>query len=446
MKLYSLRRATFTAMILPMLAALVLISATGLITAHSAISTLRDNEMQQQAALLMMLSRHEAVEGERLGAVRSRESYDLRDMNGSGSGFRIWSFDGVMTSTGDLPAAMPTPPPAGFSDIQSGGREWRRFTLHHPNLPITIEVVEPADVRDGVMWRMAGSLLAPLLMLIIAVSLIVSLRIAAAMRPMALISQDIGLRDTDDLGPLEGHTIPREIAPLVSAVNDLMARLGHAIEHEREFADNAAHELRTPLAVLKTRAQIAERALAGQPALAGELTALVAAIDRATGVIEQLLMLSRLQGSQAFTLVDLSRLTEDVARILAPDAIAKQQQFDIDIAPGVILPGNADSLSIVVRNLIDNAIRHAPALSSITVTLNRDDHGAAVLQVADNGPGIPAEHLARATDRFTRFSPAEQGSGLGLSIVERILHLHGSALKLENRTGGGLLCEVRLPV
>jgi signal transduction histidine kinase len=368
----------------------------------------------------------------------------LRELNGGGSGFRIWSFDGVMTSAGALPAALSTPPPAGFSDIQSGGKEWRRFVLRHAALPITIEVVEPADVRDGVMWRMAGSLLGPLLLLIIAVSVIASWRIAAAMRPMDLISHEIDARDTDDLGPLGSYRLPREIAPLVGAVNDLMARLGRAIEHEREFADNAAHELRTPLAVLKTRAQIAERALADQPQLAGELSALVAAIDRATGVIEQLLMLARVQGSLAtFVPVDLSRLTEDVARILAPAAIDKYQQFDLDIAPGIVVSGNADSLSIVIRNLIENAIRHAPAKSSINVELMREADGSIVLRVADNGPGIPEDKMARATERFTRFSADAQGSGLGLSIVARILKLHGGKLSLQNGVPCGLTSEVR---
>lgn len=445
MKLYSLRWATFRALVIPMLVALVLVAGAGVWTAHRSISTLRDHEMQQEGAFLMMLSLHEATEGERLGMIPSSDSDQLRKLRGSGTGFRIWSDSVIVTAAGALPAADLQAPQPGFQTIRAAGKEWRRYAVRHADLPIVIEVVEPGELRDELAWQMAISMTEPILLLILAVSVIATFQIASAMRPMLQLSREINARDTDDLRPLGGTSIPAEIAPLVAAVNDLMSRLGRAIEHEREFTDNAAHELRTPLAVLKTRAQIAERALADSPARQEELKMLVAAIDRATGVIEQLLVLSRLQGGHAtFGTIDFSQLTEDVARDLVPMAIAKQQEVDASIAPGVMVQGNADSLSMVIRNLIDNAIRYAPVKGEIAIGLIQGTDGTAILRVSDNGPGIPPDKIERVFERFTRYSHDESGSGLGLAIVERILQQHKGSIVLQNAQPHGLICEVRL--
>lgn len=446
MKLYSLRRATFTALFIPAVLAMVLVAVSGLISANRAVSTLRDHEMEQEGAFLLMLSLHEATEGETLGVIRSSESYRLQQLRAGGTGFRIWSDDTIMTTTGSLPASQQTAPDPGFADVAAGGSQWRRFALRHPTLPVTVEVVEPTAMRNTLTWRMAASLIGPMVLLIIAVSLIASYQIASALRPMEEISRDIDARDSEDLRPIGGRRIPKEIAPLLVAVNDLMKRLRSAIEREREFTDNAAHELRTPLAALKTRAQIAERALADHPNQQAELSSLSAAVDRATGVIEQLLMLSRLQGGHAhFDRIDLSRLTEDVARELAIHAIAKNQDMEARIAPGVIVRGNDDSLRMVLRNLIDNAIRYAQAKGHISIELGLDESGRALLSIADDGPGIPPDRLERAFERFTRFSHGEQGSGLGLSIVERVVHMHGGTITLRLAEPTGLICDIRLP-
>lgn len=265
MKLYSLTRATFGALLIPTVLAIMLVSASALLVAQRAISALRDHEMEQEAAFLMTLSLHEAVEGERLGVIQADESYGVRQLRANGTGFRIWSGDVILTAAGSLPDAA-VPLPTGHDDVSANGKHWRRYALRHTQLPITVEMAEPAEVRSELTWRMAGSLIGPMLLLIVAVGIIAWWQIAASVRPMIRISREIDSRDIDDLDPLRGERIPQEIAPLVVAVNELMIRLGKALEREREFTDNAAHELRTPLAALKTRAQVAERALAGLPA------------------------------------------------------------------------------------------------------------------------------------------------------------------------------------
>jgi len=443
----SLRRTTFTALAGPALVALLLVAFSGLWSAERSISILRDNAMTQEAEFLMMLSLHEAAEGEQLGVIRSSESDRLRQLRGGGTGFRIWSGGVVVTASGAAPIAAGGRPPEGFAKVSGNGQEWRRFALAHDQLPITVEILEPIAMRNEMALRMAATMTWPMLLLILAASWIAWRAIASALRPIQQVSHDIDARDTDDLQPLQTSDLPVEIAPLAVAVNDLMGRLGQAIEREREFTDNAAHELRTPLALLKVRAQIAERALADNPASQAQLAQLVAAIDRATGVIEQLLTLARVQADgAAFGPIDLSSLTEDIARDLAPDALARHQEIDASIAPGIRVRGNSDALAIVVRNLLDNAIRYTPAGGMVDIQLDALPNGNASLRIADDGPGIPADKLDRAFERFTRFAGSENGSGLGLAIAQKIVDRHGGAISLANRSPHGLICEVRLPI
>lgn len=446
MKFYSLRRATFTALIAPMLVALVLVAVSGFMSAGRTINSLRDHDMAQEAAFLMTLSLHEGAEGEKIGMISSPEAFGLDQIEKQGTGFRIWAGNSVITSDGTLPPAGATAPPAGLSGIEAQDGTWRRFVMRHPTNSVTVEVAEPQSVRTKLLWRMVASLVLPMLLLVMAVSLIASLRVAAAMRPMDEISGEIGRRETGDLAPLTGRRIPREIAPLVAAINDLMARLGRELDREREFTDNAAHELRTPLAALKMRAQLAAKALAGQPEQRQMLSALDAAIDRMTGVVEQLLLLSRMQqGSAAFAAVDLSRVVEGIVRELAPAAVARHQQLEVELPAGLAVRGSADALAMLARNLIENAIRHSHEGGKVLVSLARtEDH--AILTVEDNGPGMAEADLSQAFERFTRFSDDTPGSGLGLALVRRIAENHGAEVKIRNRDQGGLCCELSIPI
>lgn len=444
MKTYSLRRATLVALVVPLLLAVTVVAGFAIWLAHDSISALRDDQMQQEAAFILLLAKHEAAESEALGFIEPADSERLNRLLGARTGFRIWSGTLVVTQSGAVPAAE-APPPPGFSDHVADGQEWRRFGLHHAELPIIVEVAEPQELRAALTWQVARSLGLALLLLVAIVCLIAYARIAAALHPMKQISSEIDSRDDDDLKALGGHRIPAEIVPLFAAINRLLARLRATLDREREFTDNAAHELRTPLAALKTRAQIAEQSLAGDPARQGILAELNAAVDRAAGVIDQLLLVTRLKGAaDRFEPVDLSALTEDIARDLAPAAIDKDQEFAADIAPGLRVKGHAGALAMMIRNLIDNAIRYTPTGGTISVTLRIEPTGTAVLEVADTGPGIPMADRARVFERFTRLAHEESGSGLGLAIVEQVVRLHRGSIALHEVTPHGLRCEVRL--
>ena len=444
MKLYSLRRATLRAVIVPLLVAVALAAVSALWVSERAINTLRDGQMQQEARFLSLLARHEALEGELVGNINPEDSRSLRGYLGAKTGFRIWSGDVVVAQSSPATGLPPLVPRPGFTLWTVAGESWRTFALHDPDSPMVVEINELMAVRSAMNRQIVYSLALPLAALILLVAGIAYAQVAAALRPMQRITADLDSRGADDLRPLAGHRIPSEIAPLFEAFNRLLDRLGRTLQREREFSQNAAHELRTPLAVLKTRAQIAARDLAGDPTRHGQFDQLVAATDRATGVIDQLLILNRLD-SAAATDIDLSRLIADICRDVAPEALARSQDFGAEIAPGVTISGQPDALAMMLRNLVENAIRHTPPHGSITITLASSPGDAVEIHVCDSGPGIPAAEREAVFDRFVRLDTATPGSGLGLAIVRRIVEQHGGRISLSDHLPHGLDVRVVMP-
>lgn len=225
---------------------------------------------------------------------------------------------------------------------------------------------------------------------------------------------------------------------MVERLNSLLERVQSSLESERRFTSDAAHELRTPLAALRTQLQVAQGAVAG-----GEreqaIAKAVAAGDRATRLVEQLLTLARLEHDawkrQAET-VDLHRLAAEALAEAAPTAARKDIALALEGEARLEVRGHAGLLAVLLRNLIDNALRYSPPQTEVGVSVRRAD-GAAVLEVQDQGPGIPAAERADALRHFHRLEGAtESGSGLGLSIVARIAELHGARLELAEGAGG----------
>jgi signal transduction histidine kinase len=223
-----------------------------------------------------------------------------------------------------------------------------------------------------------------------------------------------------------------------------LARLGQALQREREFTDNAAHELRTPLAVLKTRAQIAIQSLADDKERQGQFHQLVASTDRAPGVVNQLLVLNRLD-SGGVSSIDLSDMVAEVCRQAASEALTRRQDFGADIAPDVKVNGHPDAIAMMLRNLVENAIRHTPHQGRITTSLVQLPNGQAELHVRDNGPGIAVADRETVFARFVRLDPSQSGSGLGLAIVRRIVEIHGGTVSLHDCPPQGLDVKVILP-
>ena len=241
---------------------------------------------------------------------------------------------------------------------------------------------------------------------------------------------------------------PDEVRPLVGSLNRLLGRVEAALEQERRFTADAAHELRTPLAALKTQAQVAK----GAGEAAGRQHALdqvIAGCDRAAHLVEQLLTLARLdpqRAGQRHAPVDLRELAVQVLAELAPLALAKNIEIGLAEGPVGRVSGDALMLDVLLRNLVDNAIRYTPPGGEVSVAVERTGREIE-LSGTDDGPGIPAEERDKVGQRFYRIlGSGESGSGLGLSIVLRIAELHGASVTLgEGRGGRGLRVGVRFP-
>ena len=234
--------------------------------------------------------------------------------------------------------------------------------------------------------------------------------------------------------------MPSEISPLVEELNDLFKRLEHAFAREKRFTADAAHELRTPLASVKTQAQVALRAT-DAPTREKALDHIITGVDRCTHVVKQLSILNSLKADEPLNdlaAVDLNELARNVITDLYPFAL--ETKADIELIPATVPPmveGNQVSLQILLRNLIDNAIRYSGSggLVRVSIKVNQQSSSASerqlVLQVEDNGPGIPAELRERVFERFYRqLGTNTYGSGLGLSIAQQIIELHGGKLSL----------------
>jgi two-component system sensor histidine kinase QseC len=251
------------------------------------------------------------------------------------------------------------------------------------------------------------------------------------------------------LTPLDASRAPREVQPMTAALNDLMHRVAGALEIERRFSANAAHELRTPLAAMQAHLHAA-RAATHSPQCGYSLDQLQTSLNRGIRMVEQLLMLARLDPEQALpdsSPVDIKQTAEAVCADLAPRALQQEQTLELHAeAPLPPVAGNADLLAVLISNLIDNAIRYTPRGGRIDVILGTADQSV-VVTVADDGPGIPAAQRELVFERFYRLNRNDQpGTGLGLAICRRIVELHHARIDLaDQNTGHGLVASVLLP-
>lgn len=306
---------------------------------------------------------------------------------------------------------------------------------------------EARHARDEIVEALGDALVWPLAAALPALAAAIWLGVGSGLRPLRELRAQLARRDAADLAPLDAERAPQEIAPLVAELNRLFERIGEAMARERRLTADAAHELRTPLAVLSTQAQVARRA-AHDAARNEALDALVAGAARAARLIEQMLTLARLEAGQAqgeARRVDLRSLAREALAAVAPRAIEKDLDIALEDGPAPEVEGHPELLAILARNLLDNAVRYTPPGGRVRAALTATG-GAVVLEVTDNGPGVPPEELGRLGERFHRLAgSSEPGSGLGLSIVLRIAQLHRARVRFSRAAEGGLRVAVELP-
>lgn len=321
----------------------------------------------------------------------------------------------------------------GFSTSRVDGAVWRVFAVTDRSGHVQVQVAKSRNALESDLARWAQlsavTALASFALLAAAIGAVVRW----SFRPVAVLRAAIAKRKPFDLTPLPRVGLPNELQPLIAGFNRVLEQLDDAVQAERRFIAEAAHELRTPLAALLMQAQIALRAT--DPAQRREaLERLTAGAQRSARLTEQLLDLARLEAGERTvrpSRVDLHELIVVTLRDFEVTAHQKRQTIVLDGQPCPIA-GDTDELGILIRNLIDNAVRYTGTGGRIHIGCRRTAHAAvpiATLSIMDDGPGVPASERERIFERFFRGAQqGERGSGIGLSLVARIAQMHGASI------------------
>ena len=319
---------------------------------------------------------------------------------------------------------------SGFKTVQIEGTAWRVFAAYGAERDVQVYVGEQMSSRDAILWAVLRSTLWPMMVALPLLALALWWAVYRGVQPIRRLGRALAERQPQALHPVTLDNAPAEMSPMIAALNSLFERIGLLLESERRFTADAAHELRTPIAAIRVQAQVAmgeaDDALR-EHALQGTLEG----CDRATRLVEQLLSLSRLEAVEApaMVAVDLRALAQRVVAELAPKAIGKHQALEFEGDEPCSIPGNETLLAVLVRNLVDNAVRYSPAAARIRVAVQQQN-GQVVLSIEDSGPGLAEADRKRLGERFFRVTGSlETGSGLGWSIVRRIAAVHRLALE-----------------
>ncbi|MDS4031160.1 MAG: ATP-binding protein [Candidatus Contendobacter sp.] len=402
--------------------------------ARAEVNTLFDYQLQQAALAL----RRQNL----LALAMSGEASD-----GEGDLLvQIWDRGGGLLYVSRQDWELPFATQPGFADLLWRGQRWRLFALHANDR--IVQVAQPTRLRLRMSADTALRNLAPFLLLLPGMALVIWFGVGAGLRPLHRVAADIQQRRPGALEPVATERLPAEITPLVHALNDLLVRLAHTLDAQRQFIADAAHELRTPLTAVRLQAEMAQQAM--DPAeRAGTLAELRAGLLRASHLVEQLLAMARLDAAPTtgpVERVDLLDLTKRVVAEFAP--IADDRHLDLGLLPSdaATVAGDPGELRTLLSNLVENALRYTPAGGQVDVQVQRVGNEA-MLTVSDTGPGIPAAERERVFDRFYRGAQATApGSGLGLAIVQRIADRHRVSVRLEDaEPGRGLRVIVRWP-
>lgn len=435
----SLRRRLLVTLLGFFVLAWVWLMGMTFINAREEIHEVFDAQLAQAAHVLLELTRHELEEEESAEDFRADMFRDrLVHAYEKKVAFQIWRRGALLLKSPSAPGARLSERP-GYSDVTVNGQPWRVLHTAGEQYPFEVIVAEREDVRAELVGHVITQLFVPIGIALPILGALVWFGVGRGLAPLARTEREIADRSPTQLEPIGVSQVPEEIHGLVGALNHLLARLQEALDSERRFTAHAAHELRTPLAALKTQAQVALRMPEGAEREAA-IRQLVRGVDRAGHLVEQLLTLARLDPESAAGMqdgVDLRAVVEEVVVEMAPLALAREIDLGLEKGEPVTLRGVPTALTILVRNLLDNAIRHSPDGGRVDVSVHPGQDGVVALTVTDQGPGIAPEERQRVLHRFYRIAGTQgPGSGLGLSIVRRVVELHGARLDLEEGPGG----------
>jgi two-component system sensor histidine kinase TctE len=377
------------------------------------------------------------------------------EMFDTGYGDRV--FYQVVTAWGSLVTGFPGMPQPKVEQVGDNGNfrgdQVRMVMLNHPvvGLPndgdISVTVAVTRNGQHAMRRRLWLSDFTKQLALVLLAGLVTIIGLQRGLAPVLRLRDAVRDRGRNQLDPLQPDMVQSELRPLVHALNDHMERVQNQMAAQRRFVSNAAHQLRTPLALISTQASVAARE-SDSGGRDEALQALRGSTRQVTRLASQLLTLSRAEhGSRRprSDRIDLSAIARQILESHAEEALRRNLDLGLEAEEPVFIEGDGTMLREMMVNLVDNALRYTQSGGTVTVGISKRDDDA-VLTVEDNGPGIPEAERGQVFERFYRIMGTEQeGSGLGLAIVREVVDSAGGSVALDEATGGGLLVTVRLP-
>lgn len=415
------------------------------VSTRNDVQRVLDNRLIEAAGMVASLARGSA---EALKSSPVTRPLPLPTHYGRQLSCQIWTLDGRLVGrSGSAPGAPLSAGRSGFSERTIEGEQWRVYTLVDPEAGLRVLVGDNLKVRRNLIGDVMTGLLLPALVGIAALAALLWSAVGQGLWPLRRVAQELARRDPAETTSLAVEKPSRELQPLVASINGLFERLEHLRANERHFIASAAHELQTPLAGLKAHAQIALST--DDPAVRDKsLRSIEASVDRTSRLVEQLLDLAREEAAATESLkwTAISRIVHTIEDELRHFLQRRGVHLKLDhsAATAEVFADEA-GLTLALRNLIRNAVEHAPENSEVRVTID-DDGATQAVSIIDRGPGVLPEDLPRIRDRFVRGSrPKNPGSGLGLSIVELVVARFDAVLRLANQPGGGFKASLVLP-
>jgi len=411
MKTPSLRGRLVRLLMLPIIGGIVLVGIASCWSTYHEAAEIYDAEQVHFAKVL-----HRLVGQLDKGEVINIEGVPRHDAYEKYITFRVWKNGELFLQSDNVHDFGPITQTEGFTDRMIGDVRWRFYVENRGDT--TIEVAEENEVRLDLVRHILAGIFLPQLIIIPIIAIIIGFGISRGLEPVERLSQLVRRREVNQLAPISTQGTPKELRPMVDAINDLIGRVDDAMRIEKNFTNYAAHEMRTPIAALKTQAQVILRTQEPnkQKELAGEL---LGTIDRTQRIIEQLLTYARVQHHDASSMpIDLKELVEEETRYVILRALEKGITLTADHLDTCTVPAQPELLRLVIANLLDNAVKYIQHNGRIDVALQFQPE-AITLAIRDNGPGIAASDLPHIFDPFFRVTGnTASGAGLGLAIVK----------------------------
>lgn len=444
----SIRQRTLTLILGLLFLGLLIMTAVNLHDSNHEIDEVYDAQLAQNARLLqgvMRMPMASKEQAELYQAFNQALGLAVPKVDGhpyeSKIAFQVWNSDGtLLVHTASAPAFTSPPSKAGFSAITDvNNRAWRAFVLEDAQYNLKIWVGERDDVRDDLVNRIVRHTVLPNLIGCVLLAAVIWLAIGWGLKPLLNMAQTLRARHPGSLEPLHLNPLPTELEPMQAALNRVLAQIQEVMGRERRFIADAAHEMRTPLAVLKVHAENLKDA-ASEDDRRASLEHLMAGVDRTTRLVNQLLTMARIEprtSALEAPKTDLVATVRDSLVQMTPWLLSKELELVFDPVDEVgLVKVDTGIIQIALNNLVSNAANFSPPGGLITVGLAKH-HDHYELSVEDQGPGIDEAERDRLFERFYSRGN-DHGAGLGLTIVQSIANRLGGQVRLENRPSGGL--------